>query len=94
VLRLVVALAHATLPGADGVVSLRRQGRLTTVASTDKTVVQTDGDQYATGQGPCLSAAQEGHQLYIGSLAEETRWPDLIRRALDEGFGSILVDAS
>jgi anti-sigma B factor antagonist len=40
-LRLVVALAQATVGGADGVsVSLRRHGRLATVAASDQTIIQ------------------------------------------------------
>jgi len=90
-LELVTALVHATVAGADGVsVSVPRHGRLTTVAATDETIAQMDRDQYATGQGPCLAAADEGHRFHIDSLAEEVRWPDFVPRALDGGIGSIL----
>jgi hypothetical protein len=61
-LRLVVALARVTVNGADGVsVSLVRHGTLTTVAASDETVKGMDRDQYATGEGPCVAAATEGH---------------------------------
>lgn len=90
-LRLVVALAAATVGGADGVsVSLERRGELTTVASSDETILQMDHDQYATGQGPCVAAAREGRWFHVESLAEETRWPDFIPRAIDGGIHSIL----
>lgn len=90
-LRLVTALAGATVGGADGVsVSLRRHGQVTTVAASDETIAQMDRDQYATGEGPCLSAASEGHWFHIESLAEETRWPQFVPRALEDGIGSIL----
>lgn len=90
-LRLVTALAHATLEGADGAsVSLTRHGKLGTVAATDETILQMDRDQYATGQGPCVSAATEGHWFHVESLDHETRWPHFVPRALQGGIGSIL----
>ncbi len=90
-LELVTALAQATVGGADGVsVSLARAGKLTTIAATDDTIAQMDRDQYATGQGPCLAAAAQGHWFHIESLAEEDRWPAFVPRARDGGIGSIL----
>lgn len=90
-LRLVVALARATVTGADGVsASLHRHGRLVTVAASDQTVSAMDAGQYATGQGPCLSASTEGRWFHSPSLAQERRWPDFVPRALRLGIGSIL----
>jgi len=90
-LRLVTALARATIGGADGVsVSLSRHGQFITVAASDETIAQMDRDQYATGQGPCLSAAAEGHWFHVESLADESRWPQFVPRALEEGIASIL----
>ena len=90
-LRLVTALARATVGGADGVsVSLTRHGELVTVAASDEKVADMDRDQYATGEGPCLSAAAEGHWFHVESLADETRWPRFIPRAVEDGIASIL----
>ena len=90
-LRRVVALVGATMEGADGVsVTLERGGRLSTVASSNDTVMKMDDHQYETGEGPCLSAAAEGHWFHIESLADETRWPVFVPLALDEGIASIL----
>ena len=90
-LRLVTALASATVEGVDGVsVSLERHGKLTTVAATDDTVKQMDRHQYATGEGPCLSAAAEGHWFHVQSLADDDRWPIFRPLALEEGIASIL----
>ncbi|MDQ3107406.1 MAG: GAF and ANTAR domain-containing protein, partial [Actinomycetota bacterium] len=90
-LRLVVRLAAATVGGADGVsVSLERHGQLTTVAASDETILQMDHDQYATGQGPCVAAAREGHWFHVESLDDETRWPDFTPRAIAGGIHSIL----
>ena len=90
-LELVTALAQATVGGADGAsVSLARHGQMGTVAATDDTIAQMDRDQYATGQGPCLAAAGEGHRFHVESVAEEERWPDFVPRARAGGIGSIL----
>jgi GAF domain-containing protein len=90
-LRLVVALARVTVGGADGVsVSLRRHGQLTTVAASDETVSGMDRDQYATGEGPCVSAATEGHWFHVESLDDERRWPAFIPRARQRGINSII----
>jgi len=90
-LRLVVALARATVERADGVsVSLQRHGRLTSVAATDQTVVAMDADQYTTGEGPCVSASVEGRWFHVQSLDEETRWPTFIPQARALGIRSIL----
>lgn len=90
-LRLVVALARATVTGADGVsVSLRRHGILTTVAASDETISGMDSDQYATAEGPCVSAATDGRWFHVESLDDERRWPAFIPRARERGINSIL----
>ena len=90
-LRLVTHLASLTVRGADGVsITLDRQGRMTTVASSDDTIRRMDGHQYATGEGPCLAAASEGVWFHSESLADEERWPDFVPRALEEGIASIM----
>lgn len=90
-LRLVTAVAQATVGGADGVsVSLTRHGQLTTVAASDDTIAQMDRDQYATGEGPCVAAAAEGHWFHVDSLVDEVRWPQFIPRAITGGIASIL----
>ena len=90
-LRLVVALARVTVTGADGVsVTLRRRGVLTTVAASDETISGMDTDQYATAEGPCVSAATEGRWFHVESLDDESRWPAFIPRARERGINSIL----
>jgi anti-anti-sigma factor len=90
-LALLAALASATVVGADGAsVTLLRDGRFLTVASTDETILRMDGHQYETGQGPCLDAATEGTWFQTDSLAAESRWPAFSPRAMEEGIASIL----
>lgn len=90
-LRLVTCLTTATVGGADGVsVSLERCGKLSTVASSNDTVLQMDAHQYQTGEGPCIAAATEGRWFHIESLAQESRWPTFVPRAIEQGISSIL----
>jgi len=90
-LRLVVALAQATVGRADGAsVSLRRRGRLVTVAATNQTVSDMDANQYVTGEGPCVDASVEGRWFHAGSLEGETRWPAFTPRARALGINAIL----
>ncbi len=90
-LRLVVALARATVGGADGVsVSLRRHGHLATVAASDQTISDMDASQYATGEGPCVDASVKGRWFHAESLDIETRWPAFTPRAQALGINAIL----
>jgi anti-anti-sigma factor len=90
-LRMVVALAHAAVGGADGVsISLHRHGRLSTVAASDQAAGEMDAGQYAAGEGPCVSASVEGRWFHVGSLADEWRWPAFIPRAKALGINAIL----
>ena len=90
-LRLVTALADATVSNADGVsVTLERHGRMMTVAASNDTVLRMDGHQYETGEGPCLAAAKEGRWFHSESLAEEKRWSSFSPLAFEQGINSIL----
>ncbi|MHB1781634.1 MAG: ANTAR domain-containing protein [Acidimicrobiales bacterium] len=90
-LRLVVGLARDTVGGADGVsVSIRRHGRLATVAASDHTVLDMDAGQYATGEGPCVDASVRGRWFHAGALESETRWPAFTPRARALGINAIL----
>lgn len=71
-LRLVVALASDIVGGADGVsVSLRRHGKLATVAASDQTISDMDANQYATGEGPCVDASFQGREFHVESLSTD-----------------------
>ena len=90
-LQLVVSLARATVARANGVsVSLQRHGRLATVAATDQTVLDMDAGQYATGEGPCVDASNEGRSFSTESLDQETRWPSFTPKARELGIAAIL----
>lgn len=90
-LRMVVALTRVTMDAADGVsVSLRRNGRLSTVAASDQVILDMDTYQYATGEGPCIDASVEGRRFQTQSLADESRWPAFTPKAHSLGISAIL----
>ena len=90
-LRLAATLARSVVGGADGVsVSLRRRGRLSTVAATDQTISTMDATQYETGEGPCVDASTQGHWSLAEFLDDETRWPAFTPRARTLGIQAIL----
>ncbi len=90
-LRLVVELARTTVTGADGVsVSLRRHGRLATVAASDRTILEMDAEQYAAGEGPCVDASIKGRRFHARSLEDEDRWPTFTPKARALGIQAIL----
>lgn len=90
-LHLVVVLARAAVAGADGVsISLRRDGRLATVAASDQVVSDMDACQYTTGEGPCVDASVEGRWFHAEDLDTETRWPEFTPRAQRLGINAIL----
>jgi anti-anti-sigma factor len=90
-LRLVVALTRTTVQGADGVsVSLRRHGRLSTVAASDQTILDMDAGQYETGEGPCVDASVIGRRFHAEFLDTETRWPAFTPKARALGIHAIL----
>lgn len=90
-MQLVSSLAQATIRGADGAsVTLRRHGGFSSVAATDRVILDMDGAQYVSGEGPCLAAATEGRWFHVEQLANETRWPAFIPQADLLGIRAIL----
>ena len=90
-LGLVVALARATVGGADGVsVSMRRHGQLSSVAGSDQTILEMDALQYANGEGPCVDASVEGRWFHAEALDQESRWPAFTPKARALGINAIL----
>jgi GAF domain-containing protein len=91
VLQLVVSLSKATVDGVDGasISVLRTQGMETSNATSDE-VRDIDGHQYATGEGPCVTAIQDGRRHNVVLSAETARWPRFVAAATAAGVGSML----
>lgn len=77
----VATYAANAIPGADGagVTLLKIVGaehRVAALAASHPFVSEIDEIQYVTAkEGPCITAAIEGHTVRSGSLSEERMWP-------------------
>ncbi|AGZ41604.1 GAF and ANTAR domain-containing protein [Actinoplanes friuliensis] len=91
VLQKVAELAKRTIPGAAEVsVTLIRDSVPHTAAFTGDVALQLDERQYELGTGPCLDAAATTSTVSLPDLAQEDRWPDYRKRALEAGVHSAL----
>lgn len=89
VLSRISELAKRTVPGAAEVsVSLLRDGKASTAASTGPLAQMCDDAQYDKGHGPCLEAGQGSETVVIHDMSTETRWPDFTPEAAKQGAGS------
>ncbi|MEU0194817.1 GAF and ANTAR domain-containing protein [Streptomyces afghaniensis] len=80
------------VPGAAACsITVRRGGRLLTLAGSDGLPSGLDQRQYENGSGPCVEAAETGVEQYAPDLAEESRWPAYTRYALETGVRSVLA---
>ena len=88
-LKRVATLACETVPGCDGcgVTLVSETGPFTQAASHD-IVEPVDNAQYAAGTGPCLTAYRERRVIRVDSMADDDRWPDTGRVAVDVGVHS------
>ncbi len=69
-------LAVKHIQGCDWAsVTVMRAGTGSTLAASDELALAADTLQYQTGQGPCLSAAQDNENYLLFDVATETRWP-------------------
>ncbi len=71
-------------------VTLLRGGQAETVASTGTLAVRMDERQYARGDGPCLTAAQQGELVLLQDAASTEQWPEYAALAREHGVGSSL----
>lgn len=94
----IATLSVAVIPHCDYAgVSLVEPGTIRTVGHTTELVKEIDEIQYATGQGPCLSAISDPRQsgvpatYEIHSMATDTKWPEFSARANERGLESLLA---
>ncbi|ADJ48290.1 hypothetical protein AMES_6465 [Amycolatopsis mediterranei S699] len=79
------------VPGVDeATVTLLTDHHPSTVASTSDVVTALDHDQYATGDGPCIRAAETGKLVRVSVAEAAGTWPVFARDAGAAGFGSFL----
>ncbi|RYV49430.1 GAF and ANTAR domain-containing protein [Pengzhenrongella frigida] len=71
-------------------VTISRQGRPATVASSDAYAAQFDEVQYSQSEGPCLTAMRTGKTVLMDDLAADDRFERYRPRALALGVRSSL----
>ena len=87
----VATYAVQAIPGADGAgLTLLEQNRPDTIVHTAPFVREIDDIQYGVGQGPCITAARDGHTVMSGSLGGDHRWPKFGGRIARLGVHSVL----
>ncbi|MET9761156.1 GAF and ANTAR domain-containing protein [Streptomyces sp. NPDC006372] len=80
------------VPGAAACsITVRRAGRLLTLAGSDGLPSGLDQRQYENDSGPCVEAAETGSEQYAPDLAEESRWPSYTAYALTTGVRCALA---
>lgn len=87
----IAEFAVGAIPGADGagLTLLQCDLRDAVVASADF-VVAADTIQYSLGEGPCITAAENGRSVRSGSLGGDARWPRFGPRVGRLGVHSVL----
>jgi len=89
-----VDLAVRDIAGADGAALsiVQRHKRVSTPAASHESARHADELQYATGEGPCLSAVWDQPLVQVASIADERRWPAWSAAMSEQsGYRSVLV---
>jgi GAF domain-containing protein len=81
----VARLAAGVVPAASCGITMRRDGRPLTVASSDERAERVDEVQYGAGEGPCLDALRTGVPVEVADLTAERRWATYRPHALEHG---------
>lgn len=82
--------ATRVLAGSSCGLTLRRDGRTSTVGCSDDLASQADELQYAAGTGPCLQAMDTQRVVLVIDLGTEDRWGDYRLHAISQGVRSSL----
>ena len=90
-LEAVVGIVRRTVPTCDGAgIVLLVDGEPTSIAVSDRLTIEIDLVQYETGEGPCLSALQDGDVVRIDILEKDSRFTRFAPGAIDRGLRSVL----
>jgi GAF domain-containing protein len=81
---------QTVVPQGEASITLIQDGKAWTVAFTGQLALSLDERQYERGHGPCLAAAESGHNCLISDWSTESRWPHFARQALEQGCRSSL----
>jgi GAF domain-containing protein len=89
-LQQLTSLAAAIVPGTHCGITLRRDGQIATVVSSDEVAMRMDEIQYVRGRGPCLAAIHEQARIDVPDMSVETRWGDYAGHAVSNGIQSVV----
>ncbi len=79
------AVSITVLAGGDGGSKAPR-----TLAYTDAQLLRLDREQYSSGRGPCVEAAQRGVPVRVETNIAAQRWPEFVAAARSEGVRASL----
>jgi GAF domain-containing protein len=84
-------LTQRAVPSAELVgITMLVEGRQRTAVFTDEDAPEIDQAQYASGDGPCLSAFEESRITEIEDTTVAGDWPEFRRAAADHGIRSTI----
>ena len=87
----VAQTAVAAIDHADAVsITVLSGADARTAASTDARATDLDGQQYASGRGPCLDAARTRMPVRAVMRDEDHRWPEFVELAVRLGIRASL----
>ena len=90
-LALVVELAELVVASAAAAsITVVHNGKAATVSASQAPAHHLDEVQYASGRGPCLTAATKGRPCNAMLAGEAGRWPELAQAAEAVGIASVL----
>ncbi|CAH0290212.1 hypothetical protein SRABI83_04183 [Arthrobacter sp. Bi83] len=72
-------------------ISLERDGRPVTAASSSDSAKQMDERQYGFDDGPCLTALRENRTVLVSDLKTSERWSRYSQAVTDDGITSVLA---
>ena len=72
-------------------ITLLREKKAATVASSSPAAQAMDEIQYTFGDGPCMTASREQETVHVEDLELDGRWPQYAAAVRGHGFRSILA---
>ena len=90
-LQRIVEVTERVVPGALGAsLTVHSPRGPHTVVATNETVRSIDQEEYALGEGPCLTALETGLLQRLDDTSDDNRWPRFNGLMKREGLGSVL----
>lgn len=83
-------LAASIVPATHCGITLRRDGQIATVVSSDAVAMRMDEVQYTRGRGPCLEAMARDVRVDVPDMERESRWGDYAEHAVANGILSVV----